>query len=336
MGGGGMMAPMAVGEILTRRARPDDRAAVLELCRRALGWRSEDPDEAFFVWKHEENPFGESPAWVATSPEGAVVGLRVFLRWDFCRPDGRLMPMVRAVDTATDPDWEGRGIFKRLTTGALPELEADGIEAVFNTPNERSRPGYLKMGWSIVGTVPVVARIRSLAAAPRIMTARTAADLWSEPVSTGIAAPEAFADDDEVEQLLRHAAPATGVATHRTAEFLRWRYRFEPLQYRVLPIGSSLRDGVVLFRVRRRGAAREATICDVIAPRGAKLAAAMGKIVRDSGSDYLLASSTTAGLRSGFLPAPRIGPILTWRSIGPGAVPDMASLGLTLGDIELF
>ena len=53
---------MSSSQITTRRARADDRTAILALCRRALGWRPEDSDEAFFRWKHDENAFGESPS----------------------------------------------------------------------------------------------------------------------------------------------------------------------------------------------------------------------------------------------------------------------------------
>lgn len=102
-----------------RRATDDDRPAVIDLCRASLGWKAGDPNEAFFAWKHDQNAFGTSPAWVAVTPDGTLAGLRVFLRWRFRRPDGSTFDAVRAVDTATHPDWQGRGIFTRLTLGAL-------------------------------------------------------------------------------------------------------------------------------------------------------------------------------------------------------------------------
>ncbi len=44
----------------------------------------------------------------------------------------------------------------------------DGVDVVFNTPNDQSRPGYLKMGWSEVGRVPVAVRLRSALSARRV------------------------------------------------------------------------------------------------------------------------------------------------------------------------
>ena len=57
-----MNAPKdAPTELLLRSATSDDRPAIIELCRQSLGWTEDDPNEAFFEWKHDENPFGPSP-----------------------------------------------------------------------------------------------------------------------------------------------------------------------------------------------------------------------------------------------------------------------------------
>lgn len=327
---------MAEGEIVTRRARPTDRAAILDLCRSSLGWSPDDPDEAFFNWKHDENAFGPSPSWVAEAEDGSLVGLRVFLRWRFRDERGADVSAVRAVDTATHPDWRGRGIFSKLTLGALPDLRDEGVSMVFNTPNDKSMPGYLKMGWSVVGKVPVVARVRSVGSIRRVLGARTAAELWSEPVTTGEAAADCFGDEAEVQRLLDVAGRSTRFATERSVEFLRWRYGFGPLHYRAFPLGDSLADGVIVFRVRRRGEAIEVAVCDVIAPRGARTWSAFGHIARSSGADYLLAGRSTVGPQGGFLPVPKLGPTLTWRPLADDRLPSISDLALGLGDIELF
>ena len=130
---------------------------------------------------------------------------------------------------------------------------------------------------------------------------------------------------------VRRGSPPTA-----RAAFLRWRYGFGPLEYRVFPLGNTLSDGVIVFRVRRRGAALEATVCDVIAPRGARPRRAFGQIAREVGADYLLAGRSAGGPTAGFLPVPGLGPILTWRPLARTEVPEMSDLDLALGDIELF
>lgn len=314
-----------------------DLAEVLELLSTTLGWVPDDHHAAFFAWKHQNSPFGRSPAWVATA-DGSVVGFRTFLRWEFER-SGEVVRSVRAVDTATHPAHRGTGVFSSLTRHGLEALRTEGIAFVFNTPNERSRPGYLKLGWRDVGRLPVLVHPRSVRAMARMARARTAADLWSVPTSAGAPAREALADTAAVERLLASQPPWPGLRTRQSPEFLSWRYAgFPALQYRGQLGGHSVEDGVALFRLRRRGAGVEATIVDVIVPDADERAAASlaRSVVRETGADY---GVCTAGLRpgrSGFLPLPRRGPIVTWRGVTETEAPGLRSWQLPLGVVELL
>jgi predicted N-acetyltransferase YhbS len=96
----------------------DDESEVLALLDAALGAGPAGARPvAFFRWKHFENPFGPSFMLVAEADE-QVVGLRAFMRWEFVA-EGRRFRAVRAVDTATHPDYQGRGIFSALTRQAI-------------------------------------------------------------------------------------------------------------------------------------------------------------------------------------------------------------------------
>lgn len=324
------------GELILRRSTVADRDAIIDLCRASLGWAADDPNEAFFAWKHDHNAFGTSPSWVAVAEDGSLAGLRVFLRWRFRTPEGATFTGVRAVDTATHPDWQGKGIFTRLTLGAIPDLRDDGVDVIFNTPNDKSRPGYLKMGWSQVGRVPVGVRPTRPSSIRTMLKARTAAELWSEPSELGVDAAEFFAEHDAVEGLLARLQRPPAICTDRTPEYLRWRYGFEPLRYRVVPVGDRVQDGGIVVRLRRRGPALEGAVCDVLVPDGASPRAVLRRAAASSGADYLLRCVGPSGVRDGFLPAPQLGPILTWRPICRTGVPVMSDLALTLGDVELF
>jgi GNAT superfamily N-acetyltransferase len=312
-----------------RRYEAGDEPAVLELLQASLGWVPDEQYAAFFRWKHVENPFGASPAWVAVEPDGGrIVGFRVFLRWEFVA-GGEVVRAVRAVDTATHPDHQGRGVFTRLTLHALAELREDGVAFVFNTPNDRSRPGYLRMGWELIGRLPVLARPRSLGSLARLVRARTPADKWSTPTAAGGPVPG----------VLDSAVPVDdgeGWTTNRTAGYLRWRYGFEPLGYRTLVAPGGPAEGVVVFRLRRRGPALEAAVCEELAPRG-RVAELVRSVLRATGADHAVRLGGPGRVRRGFVPLPRQGPTLTWRAVAtPSAAPDLSDWNLTLGDVELF
>lgn len=97
-----------------------------------------------FIWKHVKNPFGKSYGLLACD-EGKIVGVRMFMFWQF-RRNSKVITAIRPVDTITHPDYRGKGIFKKLTLEGLNNCRGR-YKLVFNTPNENSFPGYLKMGW---------------------------------------------------------------------------------------------------------------------------------------------------------------------------------------------
>src|SRR5688572_29913041 len=121
-------------EILVRSAVEDDTGRILKLLKASLGEGTIPREAGYWNWKHRTNPFGASPALLAEH-DGQLVGLRAFMRWSWLR-DGVEIQAVRAVDTATHPGWQGRGIFTRLTLALVEAVKAEGVSFVFNTPNQ--------------------------------------------------------------------------------------------------------------------------------------------------------------------------------------------------------
>ena len=321
----------------SRAATDDDRPDVLRLLEASLGWDLAAGLGAYFEWKHLDNPFGRSPAWVALDGD-RIVGFRTFLRWEYEDRDRNLQRAVRAVDTATHPDYQGRGIFRLLTLAAVEQMTSEGVNFVFNTPNDQSRPGYLKMGWQQVGRPPTSVRLRSPLGLVRMLASRVPADRWPRPGTAGAPAVEVLGDR-RVDDLLASLAPPAGLRTRRTRDYLQWRYGFAPLGYRALSAGRDPAEGVAVFRVRRRGKAAEAALCEVLAPGGARGTARhlARAVARTTGADYVVRIGPPAPL-AGFLPLPRQGPILTWRALDTTAVapPALDGWDLSLGDVELL
>ena len=243
--------------------------------------------------------------WVACVGE-RVVGFRTFLRWEFARVRRHAIAAVRAVDTATDPEFQGRGIFTRLTLHGITELQDEGVGIIFNTPNSKSLPGYLKMGWKVIGRPGVCVMPTRVQSVVSMMGARTAASRNPIEMRVGETPDAVFSDVEGVARLFHRLPSHKGLATVRTADYLRWRYGFEQLRYRVVLAGSSPEDGLAVFHLRRRGRAIEATVCDVLVPEGSpgmehRL---MREIARLTHADYLLRIDRRRGMR-GFVPLPR-------------------------------
>lgn len=327
------------GEPTIRPATEGDLEAMVALMREGLGEGRIPRTLEFFRWKHFENPFGRSPILLA-EVGSRLVGLRAFLRWTFVR-SGRRYRAVRPVDTVTHADFRGRGIFKKLTLALLEQTAGDS-PVVFNTPNDKSMPGYLKMGWQTVGRVP-------LWLAPRAGLARAllrGAGQGAPRLPTG--SIEALGGDPSLEPLLAadHERRADRLHTERSPTYLRWRYEAIPgFSY----AGRSAGRAAVCFTTRDRGGRGELTFTDVLMEsslRGARSARRLlSTVMRESGCDYAAAAAPAcrwealALAGAGFLPAPRVGPWLTARANGPGAPGNLsspASWACTIGDLELF
>jgi predicted N-acetyltransferase YhbS len=325
----------AGNDLVVRAATPADLPAVLALLRDAMGRSDDARFEDLFRWKHLDNAFGPSPAWVAVDGE-RLAAVRYLMRWEFERGGARFRA-VRAVDTATHPDYQGKGLFTKLTMGALDDLRADGVDFVFNTPNDQSRPGYLKMGWSLVGKLPVPTRPLSIVGAVRTARARVPADHFSTDSTIGRPANEVLADADGIGALLAARAPSTRLRTALSVPVLRWRYGGELLRYRAVVVSGGVGDGVAFLRVRRRGVAKELTLALVLAP-DAKGARALVRAALRAGrreADYAVAIGDKPSPT--FVPLPGAGPTLTWREVSTtDPAPSLADWALTLGDIELF
>jgi GNAT superfamily N-acetyltransferase len=323
-------------DVTVRPATAVDRPSILALLEASLGWRSDDRHAPLFAWKHDENVFGPSPAWVATDRNGQLLGFRTFLRWEFVR-GSVVVRAARAVDTATRPDAQGRGIFSLLTRTAIEALRKDGVALVFNTPNRQSLPGYLKMGWQQVGRLPLSARAAWAGRWVRLVGARRPAEKWSLDTASGVPASDAVAARGPVTRLLAGLAEAEGLRTRVSVEYLQWRYGLPMLRYRVLTGGATVEDGAVVFRLRKRGRAVEAVICDLLVPGSQpRLRAELcRRVLAVSGADYAIRIGRPRS--SGrFLPLPGQGPTLTWRALADTTMPALRHWDLSLGDVELF
>jgi hypothetical protein len=243
----------------------------------------------------------------------------------------------------------------------VTEAERDGVAFVFNTPNEKSRPGYLKMGWSDVARWPVWIRVRrphklALAASRRRLAGGPAVE--PPPGSGLLPAGDALSDPAAAELCEQDAATLSGIATNRSLRFLRWRYAEGPISYHVMKLEGPRRNGVaanitevvglVVVRLRLRGDLREVVICDVLARadgRGA-IGAALRAVAAKADADHAVAHFGSAWpwsevlSASGFRRLPRSGVRFTVRPLpaspSRALVLDAGSWALAPGDLELF
>jgi GNAT superfamily N-acetyltransferase len=238
-----------------------DEPAVLELLRASMpGDARRWSNAAVWRWKHVHNPFGRSLVLVARDDAtGKITGLRAFMAWQYL-VGGAPTLAYRPVDTATDPSCRRMGIFARLTTQALERARAQGAGLMFNTPNQMSVGGYLKMGWTLVTRSRTTVKICSY---PRFALKYSGSRLFRR----GAAEASTSSDDGSVRRFLSDepavrsliAADAAWkrdrIVTDRSVAYLAWRFGSHPVYaYSAVTVGGA--DGVGFFRQIERGGLR--------------------------------------------------------------------------------
>lgn len=325
--------------------------------------------EAFWRWKHEDNHFGSSYGLYARDETQALaVGLRVLMRWQFRTKDGELLQAVRAVDTATHPAYQRLGIFSKLTRQAVDDLKQEGVDLIFNTPNARSLPGYLKMGWQIVAKWPLYIRAlrpirmlsRRLKTIPASQQLIKFDDFFAPNIMTWQAFAERYGEDipklvSNWEQQRRQACPArgsrqarVGLRTLKDFNYLQWRYGQHPhLTYGIYAWeDAGTLAGFAILRPNWRYGWQEIVLTEIFLRQpDPKLGKSFLKhLIKELRGDYLVAHFSAPTFekallrRAGFLQAPRQGMTFTVNPLSSRSQSALAAVfwDLTLGDLEVF
>lgn len=240
-----------------RSATVDDFPAIVDLLKISMGEQSSPKTVQYWRWKHFENPFGVSPVFIAED-SGKIVGVRAMMRWNW-KSSEKIFSCLRAVDTATHPEYQGKGVFRKLTLELLKEAQVKGFDFVFNTPNEKSRPGYLKMGWRIWGNMP----------------------LWILPVLTFKSFNSILWDDlckkvSTIDMNLFRGYSSfqteDGLITPITPEWLKWRYAMCPAKkYGLFTVYSNDQEVCVFFGIKERKCYHELRIETVLFSKNSDL-----------------------------------------------------------------
>lgn len=230
-------------------ARPEDLPEIIEVLKRSLGEGLLPKSVEYFIWKHHKNPFGESQVILARE-EGKIIGVRAFMKWNWAC-DGNTITTVRAVDTATDPAHQGKGIFKKLTMQAVHECTEAGLPFVFNSPNTMSMPGYLKMGWIENGRLPLFVGFGSI-------FHRLYRKGLEETLVSQYNIAEAL---DRLPVNWQHQQVGNVYHTPLSKAYLEWRYRDCP----VVRYGAVVEPGKYgfVFRLKKWKWTLECRICEV-------------------------------------------------------------------------
>lgn len=303
-----------------REATHNDIPQILKVLKASLGETSSKKTEEVWRYKHIDNPFGESLVLVAEEA-GEIVGVRAFMRWKWQKGE-EVYSAFRAVDTATHPAHQGKGIFKKLTLKALEIGKERGDHFVFNTPNEQSRPGYLKMGWEEVSKLKVQIRLLNL----------PFNNMESEVVKSQ--------KEDSIADLLntyfKQLEASDRLFTPKDLNYIQWRYLRNPLQNYTIVFDK---EYFIAGYVKERKRFNEFRVSEAVFSEPGKKSAkeAVLKLAKSSGAKFL-SVSPDSGIHFKTGISGKFGPVLTYKPMNNNK-PEFLNLNTwaySLGDLELF
>lgn len=135
--------------------KPEYHEQIIQVLRSELwSFRSEEECRKLFQWKYLDNPFTKTAAGCVAKYEGRVVSFFGLFIQEYQFDGERFLCAVRS-DASTLPEFQGKGIFKKLTNFSLDYFHHQSKPAVRYilalSSNEASSAVYKKMGWQELG-----------------------------------------------------------------------------------------------------------------------------------------------------------------------------------------
>ncbi|HET8860572.1 GNAT family N-acetyltransferase [Marivirga sp.] len=312
-----------------RPSNTSDISKIIKLLKSSLGESLMPKSEAYWQWKHINNPFGASPVWVAEEDD-QIIGVRAFMQWQW-KKNEQVYRAIRAVDTATDPEHQGKGIFKKLTLGLLEQCESEGIDLVFNTPNSQSKPGYLKMGWEEAGKLPIQISIKKpIKIAIAKLKGKQETQFLELKNATEYDLPKALSE------FKFNFTKSSTWRSFYSIDYLQWRYAEIP----IIPYYAHFnKKACVLFRIKSGGLGVEMRICEVFGEQKA-IEQLLDELYDQNDFDYMSISGFEKVKLPGILKQNKnLGPDVTIRTLAEKELIDFQGFNNwhpALGDLEVF
>ncbi|MFT3909278.1 MAG: GNAT family N-acetyltransferase [Ferruginibacter sp.] len=215
-------------------------------------------------WLHHQNLVHDNAIYYAMKGD-ALAGIYTALPVIF-KVNDSLLPGLQSIDTLTDIDHRGKGLFIKLANRLYDEEAANKFALVYGIPNENSAPGFFtKLKWTSFGEAPFLLKpFNIFFFVKKIFKRKKQTDFsWSNYIfdapktyhvnmNTVIKSIDLF--DDAYDKMWKVAGKDIKVCVDRSAAYMNWRYVTKPAEfyYRYgLYINDQL-SGAIVFTIKHK------------------------------------------------------------------------------------
>lgn len=217
-------------------------------------------ESGYLGWEYVLNPGGEALIQIAED-EKKVASQYVLLPHDYVL-NGRRYRGSISVNTLTDPDYRGKGLFSKLAEKTFGRCTNENIRFTIGIPNHSSYPIFKsKLGFETLGTLPLLIRpLKPIKMAFNYLKRKKTKGDIEIPFFRGTITAEDYkiskldpiADENIHADFFRKFHSVVPFATARSMEYIRWRYIDIPIRkYIVLKLCKHNQMlGYAVFRAR--------------------------------------------------------------------------------------
>lgn len=302
--------------------RPMARTARdLELFDECFTKNGSPRDAAVLAWQYLDNPTDAMFVDFAMASEARIAAIYASIPVRF-RIGGVQRLGIQSVDTMTDAEFRGRGLFVKLAARTYARAQEAGVALVYGTPNGNSAHGFFeRLEWRDLNPLPFLIRpLRARWVLEKMKLKRAAALLPDVRLPIGRAreaGEEVGRFDERFTRLWNEFSPGVRVAVERDARYLNWRLVDKPGEdYQNRFVGGDDVAAFVSHCVKHKERSRIGYIMEALCTPGSERA--MRGLIRSALADmaareadvalaWCLPHSPTYAtfLRAGFVPFPR-------------------------------
>ncbi len=265
-----------------RLYREGDEEQILQLREVASSGKK---DLQWWRWLYRDSPGGLAIIVLAEA-NGRIIGQHAAVFLDI-KVGNQIIRGYRGLELMVHPDYRRQGIFIEITKVMEKELTASGRILNCSTPNNRSRPGFLKhlnyleicrlaaprrvIDWGVILKtrygIPVLAG-RGLGLAWEHLVHRTA-----PARTTGIEVEQVTSFDERIDKFWEKASRTREIMIAKDRQYLNWRYVTKPgNKYRILIARQQDEiTGFIVFHLEGQNPSR-GVIIDLLTVPGADAA----------------------------------------------------------------
>lgn len=219
----------------------------LKLFKECFDRNGSPRDIASVRWQYFENPVGKIYVDYAVCEDNGATRLAGIYASSpvVFRCGEHRITAVQSMDTLTDQDFRGMGLFTRMAQSVFDRCVEDGVGLIYGFPNDHSAHGFFhRLGWTSLDPLPMMIRplqldyflgrlkvsdaVRKLVPKmPLLLPARAAL-----PANAEIRVLLDF--DEQYDALWERFSKETPIAMDRTSEYMRWRFRKPGVTYKTL------------------------------------------------------------------------------------------------------